>query len=94
MIAATWTFSAMTDDRLQTFLARNRSMEFLKELRKDDRVVKQKSEIRLALSIPPVDYEILKIKYPVLQFGSPYEKKQFWNRFYNSSESAPYKVSA
>ena len=70
---------------------RNESLEFLKEYRKMDRV--QTGEMRLALSIPPLDWDILKAKYPILRFGSSAEQKAFLNKFLTMSESRPYRVS-
>lgn len=81
-----------SDNRLFTFVNRNAALEYLKELRKNPDAVNRRPDIRLALSIPEADMVILRQRYPVLVHGSTYEKKQFWERFKNSTESEPYRV--
>ena len=82
----------ITDSRLLTFAGRNDAMNFLKELRKNPDALRDTTDMRIGLSIPPADYQILKVQYPVLVNGSTAEKKKFWQDFYNSSDSDCYKV--
>ncbi len=61
-------------------------------LRKNPSALNDLSFGRQELSIPTVDYEALKKKYPVLVQGSNAERTAFYQRFIKSSESLPYRV--
>lgn len=62
------------------------------ELRKNPGMIKDLSFGRFHLSIPLIDYETLKRKYPVLVQGSNDEKKAFYKKFIRSTESIPFRV--
>jgi hypothetical protein len=82
----------ITESKLATFANRNRALEFLKELRRNPGAVKQKTDLRLALSIPEADMALLKARYPVLVQGGTHEKKRFWAWYMRQAESAQYRV--
>jgi len=62
------------------------------ELRKNPGSIKDLSFGRFHLSIPLIDYEVLKVKYPVLKNGSNAERTAFYKRFIRSTESIPFRV--
>lgn len=68
-------------------------LETVKQLRDNPGSVRSIDGARCALSFPPLEYELLKLKYPVLVHGSTHEKKMFMERFIQSAESKPYRVS-
>ena len=67
-------------------------MAMVQELRRNPGVIRDMPNARMALSIPPLEFEKLKLKYPVLVNGSTAERKAFMNKFIRSSESKPYRV--
>ena len=78
---------------VDVILGRNSAMEHLQELRKNPGAIRKLDGVQLALSIPLFDYECLKVKYPILKYGSSHEKKRFWNRFLNTTEANKYRVA-
>lgn len=62
------------------------------ELRKNPGVLTDLSFGRYHLSIPLEDYEVLKVRYPVLVRGSNAERTAFYKKFIRSVESVPYRV--
>lgn len=67
-------------------------LERNRQLRKHKGTLKDCSFMRMQLSIPLEDYEMLKRKYPVLKTGSNHERSQWYKKFIRSSESEIYRV--
>lgn len=64
------------------------------ELRKNPGVIRDLSFARHTFSIPKIDFEILKQKYPVLVDGDADSQRKFYVWFLRQSESLPYRVQA
>lgn len=64
------------------------------ELRKNPGVIRDLSFARHTFSIPKIDFEILKKKYPVLVDGDADSQRKFYVWFLGQSESLPYRVQA
>ncbi len=69
------------------------AMDTVRELRQNPGSIRGLDGARCMLSIPPLEYEMLCLKYPVLVQGATYEKKRFIEQFIQSDESKPYRVS-
>ncbi len=69
----------------QAILERNQRLQ-------NERVLRDLSFGRMALSIPELDYAHLVRKYPDLASPDGEIKQRAWAKFCASSESAPYKV--
>lgn len=67
-------------------------LERNKRLRNNPDALNDLSFGQQALSIPVVDYEELKVKYPVLEYGDAEQRNAFYKRFIKSAESLPYRV--
>ena len=71
---------------------RSQILESNRELRKSPGALRDLKAGRFTLSIPYLDYENLKRKYPVLAHGDPEQVKRFYDWFEKSPESLPYRV--
>ena len=69
-----------------------RIMEENKAIRSSG-IVENKSEMRWALSMTPMQYDKLIKKYPELDCGDRQIQKKAWDKFIASSEAEPYEVT-